>query len=166
MKAAKAHPEGGWFDASKAASITGHTLAMLNYLCRTGIVEPTCSCVRGYGKARHFSFGDLVALRLVARLAALGVSPLKLKQGLRALRERHPEITLQSLPASHIVTNGKQLFLRQEGATLEQVLDGQLAFAFVVELPQLRNEVKTALDRDQAAQDRLLRTKLRQHPTV
>lgn len=150
MKADKAHPDGGWFDAAKAASITGHTLSMLNYLCRTGIIEPTCSCTRGYGKARHYSFGDLVALRLVARLAALGVSPLKLKHGLRALRERHPEITLQSLPASHIVTNGKQLFLRQEGATLEQVLDGQLAFAFVVELPHLRDEVALEIARQRA----------------
>ena len=134
-----------------SASITGHTLAMLNYLCRTGIIEPTCSCQRGFGRARHYSFGDLVALRLVSRLAALGVSPLKLKQGLRALRERHPEITLKSLPASHIVTNGRHLFLRQEGSTLEQVLDGQLAFAFVIELPRLRDEVAQEIARQQAA---------------
>jgi DNA-binding transcriptional MerR regulator len=151
MKAAKAHPEGGWFDAAKAASITGHTPAMLNYLCRTGIIEPTCSCVRGHGKARHYSFGDLVALRLVARLAFLGVSPLKLKEGLRALRERHPEITLQTLPASHIVTNGKHLFLRDEGDTLERILDGQLAFAFVIELPKLRDEVASEILKDRAA---------------
>jgi len=141
MTANKAHPEGGWFDAAMAASITGHTRAMLNYLCRTEIIEPTCSCVRGHGKARHYSFGDLVALRLVARLSAMGVSPLRLKQGLRALRDRHPEITLTSLPASHIVTNGKHLFLREEGDTLERLLDGQLAFAFVIELPKLRDEV-------------------------
>jgi hypothetical protein len=147
MKAAKAHPDGGWFDAAKAASITGHTFAMLNYLCRTGVIEPTCSCKRGYGKARHYSFGDLVALRLVARLAAMGVSPLKLKEGLRGLRERHPEITLQSLPASHLVTNGKHLFLRQQGDSLEDILSGQLAFAFVIELPKLRDEVAAEIKR-------------------
>jgi len=166
MKAAKAHPEGGWFDASKAASITGHTFAMLNYLCRTGIIEPTCSCKRGYGRARHYSFGDLVALRLVARLANIGVSPLKLKEGLRALREQHPEITLQSLPASHIVTNGKHLFLREEGDTLERLLDGQLAFAFVVELPLLRDEVAQGIERENQHQERLLQTRLRHHRVV
>ena len=147
MKAEKAHPEGGWFDAAKAASITGHTLAMLNYLCRTGVIEPTCSCARGYGRARHYSFGDLVALRLVLRLSAYGVSPLKLRHSLRSLRERHPEITLTSLPASHIVTDGKRLFLRKEGETLEQLLDGQLAFAFVIELPKLRTDVTDEIKR-------------------
>lgn len=131
----------GWFTVVSAARLSGQSKAMVDYLCRTGIVEPSCSCKRGHGIARHYSFGDLVALRLVARLAAYGVSPTRLRQDLRALRNHHPEITLTSLPASHIVTDGKRLFLKQEGDTLERILDGQLAFAFVIELPKLREEV-------------------------
>jgi len=135
----------GWYSASRAARLAGLTAVMVNYLCRTEIVEPSCACKRGHGLARHYSFGDVVALRLVARLSAYGVSPSRLKEDLRALRQHHPDITLTSLPASHIVTDGKRLYLRKEGDTLEQILDGQLAFAFVVELPKLRDEVATEL---------------------
>lgn len=155
------YPQSAWFTAKRAAAITGHSLAMLNYLCRNGIVEPSGNGSRGHGIKRHYSFGDLVALRLVARLSALGVSPLRLKQGLRDLRQHHPEITLTSLPASHIVTNGKHLFLRKEGDTLERLLDGQLAFAFVIELPMLRDEVALEIERDRA-----LHLRLRHHPVV
>lgn len=57
------------------------------------------------------------------------------------MRRFHPQITLTSLPASHLITDGKELFLRQEGEVFERLSDGQLAFAFVVELSQLRSEV-------------------------
>lgn len=124
---------------------------MVDYLCRSEIVAPSCACKRGHGIPRHYSFGDLVALRLVARLSAYGVSPTRLKRDLRALRQRHPEITLTSLPASHVVTDGKRLFLKQQGDTLEQILDGQLAFAFVIELPKLRDEVVLEMTRLSAA---------------
>lgn len=160
------HDSALWFSAARAAALTGLSSAMVNYLCREGMVEPSCSCPRGHGSKRHYSFGDLVALRLVARLSATGVSPLRLKQALRSLRKYHPEITLQSLPASHIVTNGKYLFLRQKDDSIERLLDGQLAFAFVVELPLLRDEVAREITLEAERRDRLLQTKLRQHRTA
>jgi hypothetical protein len=64
---------------------------------------------------------------------------------MHALREFHPAITLTSLPARHIVTDGVDLYLRHEGDDLERLGDGQMAFAFVVELSQLRDEVAAAL---------------------
>lgn len=114
---------------------------MLNYLCRMSLVMPSCDCPRGHGIPRHYSFGDVVALRLVARLSKVGISPLRLAKGLAGLRKYHPEITLTSLPASHLVTDGQQIYLRQAADKLERVTDGQYAFAFVVELDQIRKEV-------------------------
>lgn len=139
------HDAAEWFPASQAARCSGLSLAMVNYLCRTGIVEPSCSCSRGHGKSRHYSFGDVVALRLVARLSKHGVQVLRLKNALHGLRRFHPEITLTSLPASHIVTNGKDLYLYREGEPVERAFDGQYAFAFVVELAQLQKEVASVL---------------------
>jgi hypothetical protein len=118
---------------------------MLDYLCRTGLVEPSCGCSRGHGRARHYSFGDVVVLRLVARLAAAGISPLRMRKGLEYLRTFHPQITLKSLPASHLVTDGEFLYLKGAGDPLERATDGQYAFAFVVELEQLRREVVKSL---------------------
>jgi DNA-binding transcriptional MerR regulator len=135
------HDPSEWFTATRAARLAGLSVAMVNYLCRTKLVMPSCDCRRGPGLPRHYSFGDVVALRLVARLSKAGISPLRLGKGLAQLREFHPEITLKSLPASHIVTDGQKIFLRQAGDRLEQVADGQYAFAFVVELDQVRSEV-------------------------
>lgn len=127
--------------AARAAKLSGLTLAMVNYLCREHIVEPSHSSKRGHGVKRWFSFGDLVALRLLARLSASGVSILRMKKALAGLRKHHPAITLTSLPASHVVTDGTDLYLHQQGQPLERLLDGQLTFAFVVELGPLRDEV-------------------------
>jgi hypothetical protein len=118
---------------------------MVNYLCREHLIEPSCSCKRGHGASRHYSFGDMVALRLVAKLSATGVQPTRLRRALLSLRQLHPQITLTSLPASHIVTDGEHLYLRQDGDTLERLADGQLAFAFVIELVQLQRDVANAL---------------------
>lgn len=114
---------------------------MLNYLCRERLVVPTVLPSRGHGRKRAYSFGDVVALRLVARLSAAGVSVLRLRKALAGLRKLHPEITFTSLPGSHVVTDGRDIYLRRRGDTLERAMDGQFAFAFVVELAPLRDEI-------------------------
>src|SRR5476651_2308427 len=108
-----AHNRSEWFTTARAAKLAGLSKAMLNYLCRNGLVEPSCVCKRGHGSTRHYSFGDVVALRLVARLSASGVSVLRLKSGLQRLREIHPEITLTSVPSKHVATDGVDIFWRQ-----------------------------------------------------
>lgn len=135
------HDPSEWFTAAKAGRLSGLTQPMVNYLCRSGLVMPSCDCPRGHGKPRHYSFGDVVALRLVARLSKVGVSPLRLKKGLAYLRKFHPEITFKSLPASHVVTDGEYVYLRKAADSLERATDGQYAFAFVIELDQVRREV-------------------------
>lgn len=139
--------KGEWFTAARAARLSRLTRAMLNYLCREGVVEPTCDCPRGHGSKRHYSFGDVVALRLVKRLSMAGVSPLRLRQSLSKMRDLHPEITLRSLPATHVATNGRDVYLCKPGEPLERAFDGQFAFAFVVELAQIRKEVISRMER-------------------
>lgn len=131
----------GWYPAARAAKISGLSLAMVNYLCRMEIVEPSCSCKRSSGAVRHYSFGDLVALRLVAGLSKSGISPLRLKRGMQYLSKYQPEITLTSCPASHIVTDGQFIYLRDKKDRLERATDGQYAFAFVIEIDQIRQDV-------------------------
>ena len=135
------HDPKQWFAASQAARLAGLTLAMVNYLCRVELVTPSCDCPRGHGAKRHYSFGDVVALRLIARLSKAGISPLRMRRGIERLREHHPEITATSLPATHIVTDGQDIYLRRATDSLERATDGQFAFAFVVELAQIRREV-------------------------
>lgn len=133
------------FSAARAATLAGVSLAMLNYLCRSKLVIPTASVARGHGIKRAYSFGDVVAMRLVAKLSAAGVSVLRLRKAFAGLRRFHSEITIKSLPGSHIVTDGRDLYLRRRGDSLERLLDGQFAFAFVVELAPLRDEVAAGM---------------------
>lgn len=133
-----------WYTADQAAEYTDVSRAMVNYLCRAGLIVPTASSPqkrRGRGALRCYSFGDLVALKLVGKLCTAGVSPLRLKLGLVSLRKYHPEITLTHLPASHVATDGKDIYLRNGSDALERIVDGQLSFAFVVELKQIQKEI-------------------------
>ncbi|RZJ85444.1 MAG: hypothetical protein EOO64_00720 [Massilia sp.] len=130
-----------WFSAAQAAVLAGISPSMLNYLCREKIVIPTGLPPRGHGARRAYTFGDVVALRLVSRLSLAGVSVLRLRKAMLRLRSLHPEITLTSLPGSHIVTDGRDIYIRQDGDSFERAMDGQFAFAFVVELAPLRDEV-------------------------
>jgi hypothetical protein len=132
---------------------------MVDYLYRQELVMPGCACKRGRGSRRHYSFGEIVALRVIARLCEGGVSVLRLKESLRRMRQYHPEITVQSLPGSHIVTDGRHLYIvgdaRSDGpgvppavhnipamnSLVERVSDGQFAFSFVIELERIRDEV-------------------------
>ena len=140
------HDESECFRAPRAALLSGHTVAMVNYLCRLDIVAPSCDCKRGRGTRRHYSFGDVVALRLVKKLLDAGASTLRLKSAMHRLRLLHPQITLTSLPASHVVIGGSgDLYLHQAGNPLERALDGQMAFAFVVDLASIQDEVKRVL---------------------
>jgi hypothetical protein len=87
----------------------------------------------------------VVALRLVKRLSMTGVRPMRIKAALQRLRKHHKEITLTSLPAKYVVTDGVDLYLRNGKEAVERMRDGQMAFAFVIELEQLRAEVVAAL---------------------
>jgi hypothetical protein len=67
------------------------------------------------------------------------------------LRELHPQITLTSLPGSHVVTDGKDLYVRRDGESLERAFDGQFAFAFVVELAPIQQEIAKRMTKAQRA---------------
>ena len=139
------------YPAAMAARYAGLSKEMVDYLYRQELVVPGCTCKRGRGSRRHYSFGEIVALRVVARLCEGGVSVLRLKESLRRMRQYHPEITVQSRPGSHIVTDGRPLYIvgtLESGGVppavdkvVERATDGQFAFSFVIELERIRDEV-------------------------
>jgi DNA-binding transcriptional MerR regulator len=129
------------FSAGEAARLAGMTPSMVDYLCRTKVLVPSLGTVRGRGRARQYSFGDVVVLRLLSRLLESGISVLRMKRGLQALRKRHPEITPASLPANYVVTDGITIYLRHGKDRLEEAANGQGTFAFVLELARVRAEV-------------------------
>lgn len=124
---------------------------MVDYLCREQLVLPSLSRQLKRGRARKYSFGDLVALRGVAKLLQHGVSVLRLKAGLAAIRHRHHEFTSSSVPASFLVTDGENAYYRETREVLEELKSGQLVFAFVLELDGIRKEIVQQLDKSVSA---------------
>ena len=129
-------------DVREAAKLSGLTQSMVNYLCRQKVLVPSSRARRGRGRARQYLFGDVVMLRVLAVLLNQGVSVARLKSSLRSIRKFHPEITPTSLPASHLVTDGRQVFLKKNEDSLESLDEkGQMSFAFVIDLAQIQSEV-------------------------
>ena len=129
-------------DINGAAKLSGLPVTMVNYLGRTDVLVPSRPKERKRGRARRYTLGDVVMLRILASLLASGISVARLKKSLKAFRKYHPEITPTSLPARYLVTDGTQVYLRHKNQTLETLDNkGQMAFAFVVEIEQVRADV-------------------------
>ena len=136
------------YSTDQVRSVTGIGMQMLHYLCRTGLVTPTASRkrgLRGHGIARQYSFSDLVICRVVQRLAASGVSPLKVKG---AIRELHAMgITIQRLPAERVVIFGKSVYVWEDSSDPFRVIDGQQAFGFILDLQSISDELTKDLEK-------------------
>ncbi len=130
------------FTTSEAVRLTGIKKDMLNYLCKMQLVIPTVSRrqgKRGHGLERRYSFTDLIAFKVVRRLAASGVQPLKVR---KAIRELHAfGVSLHKLPASHVVMLGTSAYLWNGEGDPFRVVDGQQAFAFVLDVASIREEL-------------------------
>ena len=138
-----------WHSAKKAAQLAGLTTDMVNYLCRYSIVIPTGSTKRGRGKARRFTFSDVLLLRVIAKLLVNGVSVLRLRKSLAALQKRGkgPQ---EILSKRYVATDGRKIYFQNDGV-LEIFESGQTAFAFVLELGSIRKELTEIIEREQKA---------------
>lgn len=136
------------YNVRVVAALAGLTPYMVNYLCRQKLIQPSLSKQRGRGRPLSYGFGDIVMLRVIARLLQSGVSVERVRKAFTALRKHHPAITPTALPARYLVTDGKSVFLSDGKDQLED-LDGrgQMSFAFVLELSAIRDEVLREAER-------------------
>lgn len=135
------------FTARQASALTGLRPAMVNYLCRSEVVVPTGGKQRGRGRARRYTFGDVVILRSVAKMLRAGFEVSRIKLALSALRRHHPSITPTALPADLLVTDGTSVFFRKSAEVIEELNRGQFVFGFVLELATVRKEIVAKINR-------------------
>ena len=86
---------------------------------------------RGPGSRRVYSFADLVALRVVARLLEAGVSLQAVRRAIRYLK-RHNDRPLTTLG---LIANGRRVFVLTEDPTkmIEATAEGQVVIAIDVQ---------------------------------
>lgn len=99
------------FRTSEAARLSGLTQRQLDHWDRTGLFKPALTPAKGRGKARFYSFLDVVQLRVVKKLLDAGLSVHKLRKSLRFLRNNLQE---QNLAEFSLVTDGTNLFLLKD----------------------------------------------------
>ncbi len=134
------------YSTEKAIQYTGVSRDMLNYLCRVGVVVPTASRkkgLRGHGVQREYSFTDLVSLKVVRRLSASGVSPVKVRKAIRDLHAKG--ISLHKLPSTHIVIFDQSVYEWDGKGDPWRLADGQTAFGFILDVYAIREELVAAI---------------------
>jgi len=132
------------YPIARAAKLSGLKPAMVDYLCRQQILVPSNPGRRGRGCPRLYSFGDVVMLRVLAKLLSVGVSVSRLKKALKVLRKYHKLISEDRLPAEYLVSDGHHVYLKKGGSLADLDGSGQTSFLFVLELRHVRGEVLRA----------------------
>jgi DNA-binding transcriptional MerR regulator len=138
------------FTAQEVKEITGISVHMVNYLCRSGYLRPFYG--QGIrGKVRFYSYRDLVIAQIVQRLRQTGVELARLKRALETLRQDHAWLKKdgpqKSRPIQWLVTDGKVVLLKNEDGFLDELRPGgQRSFAFVVTLQSIQNEVRSKIE--------------------
>ena len=88
-------------------------------------------------------------MRVISKLLANGISVLKLKKSLKALRARGAN-TRSLLKERYVVTNGFDIYFQNE-SVIEMLDSGQMVFAFVLELQKIRDEVDISILKELSA---------------
>jgi len=125
-----------------AVRLTGLSDHMITYLGRTDILRPSKS---GRGRARRFTFSDVLFLRLIADMLKRGIEVRRLKDSLQKARaQTEVWIDIRNAPTRYLVTDGTEVFVQREGELESKTLNGQLAFAFVLDLGLVHRVVSNA----------------------
>jgi DNA-binding transcriptional MerR regulator len=128
---------------NQAATLSGLKIDMITYLGRVDILKPALG--GGRGSRRLFTFNDVIFLRLIAEMLSKGIQVSKLKSSLnRARSEAASWIDIRQAPRRYLISDGTEIFVRRKGQLESKTMNGQLAFAFVLDLGTTHKQVADA----------------------
>jgi len=132
----------GTFTAGEASRLAGFAKPwMLGHLEREGIFVREHSEDTRHGRARKYTFADVVILRSINRLLEIGARPARIKTiicklgqiaGLSGTRDQ-VEALSRALGTRLFITEKEALILDTDQKLLDLLSSGQLAFGFMVE---------------------------------
>ena len=134
--------------AAKAAQLAGlSSVAMIDYLERTGVFVPVKKRAKARGRKRKYSFRDVLVLKAIALLLRNGASVANLKgalEGLQRIPWRAEETVLEDKggPLRHLVVSGGRIYFARTKEELVDLTSGnQLSFLFLIDLEKLHTEL-------------------------
>jgi DNA-binding transcriptional MerR regulator/predicted RNase H-like HicB family nuclease len=121
------------FSAEVARRAVGITYRQLDYWDKTGLLRPSIKQARGKGSRRVYSFEDLVELRVIGNLLALGVSLAAVRRAARYVRQHFASL-VRPLARLALVADGKQILIRtaESRNLIDASADGQIVISFAV----------------------------------
>ena len=99
------------FSAEVARKVVGISYRQLDYWDKTGLLRPAINQARGKGTRRVYSFEDLVELKVIAGLLAVGISLPTVRKAARYVR-RHFANLIRPLARLTLVVDGKNVLVR------------------------------------------------------
>jgi MerR HTH family regulatory protein len=137
------------FSAEEARILCGfQTVAMIDYLQRSGVFSPRLKREKRKGKGRRFEFRDLLVLKAIKRLLDSGASVANLKKSLIEFQNMKwfsdPAILEDKVGViKYLVVSGESVFLRSDPDILVELSrSGQLTFSFIIDLENLHTELR------------------------
>lgn len=114
----------------QAAKIVLVSKRQVDYWARTGLLRPTGHDATGRGTRRRYTFSDLVALAVIAKLRNLGCPLQKIRAAVAKLREefRHKSHA-DALTRQTLLTDGKRVYLYEGDDKVVDVLRKQYVWA-------------------------------------
>lgn len=139
-------------DSRRAAQLAGFkTVAMLDYLQRSGVFVARRPGGKRRGKGRKYDFRDILVLKAIKRLLDSGASVANLKKSLAEFQKKKwsaDETTLEDADGiiRYLIVSGDSVYLRKDPDTIvDMCRQGQLTFSFIIDLENLHNELRVSL---------------------
>jgi DNA-binding transcriptional MerR regulator len=129
------------FRAPEACRLSGLSPTVLDYLTRERFVIASGSSRRGRGVRRLYTFGDLIALKVVAQLLRSGIEIKRLRRALRALQKRVAAAAPGELSFRYLVTDGTEVFYRDQLNVESLTREGQFAFGFLIDVQRFDRQL-------------------------
>jgi len=116
-----------------ARRAVGITYRQLDYWDKTGLLRSSIKQAHGKGSRRVYSFEDLVELRVIARLLAIGVALPAVRKAARYVRQHFANL-VRPLARLTLVVDGKSILVRatDNKSLIDATAGGQMVISFAV----------------------------------
>lgn len=109
------------FSGTQAADVVGISYRQLDYWARTDLVRPSIVDAKGSGSRRHYSYRDLLELRMVKSLLDAGLRLESVREVFDYVR-RHVD---DDITSAHLVIDGSSVVLCRGDELIDVVRRGQ-----------------------------------------
>ncbi len=124
------------FSGPQACDIVGITYRQLDYWARTQLVRPAVHEATGSGSRRHYSYRNLLELRVVKSLLDAGIK----LESVREVFNYLAQYEQADITSAHLVISGSSVVLCQGDDLIDVVRQGQ-GVLNLLPMAQVKNQV-------------------------